>query len=123
MNMAAVASELLPRPRSRALREAALVLWLPALLPVVTGMLRDCSHCLWTYLAMLPLAPGAIVAVLLQAQDAWFVVAAAVPTALLLAGLYAAGREAPRWLLRGLQIVVVAGVAAQGVGLAQAIRM
>lgn len=104
------------------LGEAAAVLWLPALLPVCFGVLREESHCLWTYLAMLPLVPGAIVAVLLHADGVWFGVAAAAPTLLALLGLYAAGREMPRALLRVVQALVVVAVAVEGFGLAHALR-
>lgn len=104
------------------LGEAAAVLWLPALLPLFSSVLREESHCLWTYLAMLPLVPGAIVAALLHAAGGWFVVAAAAPTALALVCLYAAGREMPRAWLRVVQALVVIAVAVEGFGLAHALR-
>lgn len=122
MTAAVASAEVLPRARCRALLEAAAVLWLPALVPLLTGMLRDDSHVFWTYVAMLPVVPGTIVAALLQAQGAWFVVAAAVPTLLLGVVLYAVGREAPRWLLVGCHGLVAALLVAEAVGLAYALR-
>lgn len=122
MNAAMAVAEVLPRARSRALLEAALVLWLPALAPLLTGMLREESHGFWTYVAMLPVLPGTIVAALLPAQGAWFVVAAAVPTLLLGVVLYAVGREAPRWLLVGCHGLVAALLVAEAVGFAWALR-
>jgi len=61
-----------PGPKGR----AAIVLWLPALIPVVTGMLRGAGDGFWTYLLCGPLVPGWVVPTWLGLDDAlWFVVA------------------------------------------------
>lgn len=122
MTAAAVAPAELPRPRGRVLWQAALVLWLPTLLPPAFGMLGDCGHCATNYFGMLPVIPGVIVPVLLHLDGAWFFAAAVPPTLALWCVLYLIGREAPRWLGRLAAAAVAAGVAAQAIGLVQALR-
>lgn len=101
---------------------AACTLWLPALVPLVAGLLRDCSHCFWSYVAMLPLVPGVAVPAALGLDDAWFFVTAGLLALLLFALLVAALQRLPRAYGIGLRAVVVLGVAAEAIGLAQALR-
>jgi len=122
VNAAQVAVEALPRPRRRALGIAAGTLWLPCLLPIVLGMLRDCGHCMETYLKMFAMVPGVIVPVLLRLEDVWFGVVAVAVTLGALGGLYAAAREMPRGLLYALQGVVMVLVGVESIGLVAALR-
>jgi hypothetical protein len=122
VNVAVAAPALLPRARLRCVRDVALVLWLPALVPLLCGMLRDCEHCLYTYLAMLPIVPGAIVPALLDLRSAWWFVVAALPVLAMGGVLYVLWREAPRAVCAVAGAIVAAVVAAQGFGLCFALR-
>lgn len=105
----------LPRPRPRALLLAAGTVWLPCLLPVVFGQLSDAGGAFYVYLALVPIVPGGLVAMLMQLDDAAFVVAAALPTLLLFGGVYAAARRWPRLGLYVAQTLVIALVAFEAV--------
>ena len=119
---ASVATEALPRPHRHALKLMALTLWLPCVVPILLGMLRDCSHCVQSYLLMVPLVPGIIAAVLLRLDDFAFVLGAAVPTALIGYGVYLAARKLPRRPLGWIQGVVAVVVASQAVVLCSWLR-
>lgn len=124
MNGAVVAgaAEVLPRPRAWVVWQSAVVLWLPACAPFALGPLHDCGHCAAKYGSVLPIVPGVLVPVLANLQDAGFFVAGALVTLGLFGVLYLGGRELPRGLLWGLRTIVALGVAAQGIGLAFALR-
>ncbi len=109
-------------PARRELANAVLTLWLPVLVPLVTGMLRDSDHAFWSYVWMFPLVPGAIVPALLGLDGAWFFVAAGIAALTLFAGLWLALRALPP-LLRGvLRAAVVFGVAFEAIGFANLLR-
>lgn len=111
-----------PRPRALAVRGAAATLWLPTLLPVLTGQLRECSHCLTTYLVSLPVVPGVVAAALLRCDGAmFFVVSGAVAAALLLL-VYWLWRELPRGVLIAAAAVVVIAIGAEAFAFAMALR-
>ncbi|MBL8730463.1 MAG: hypothetical protein JNM25_18740 [Planctomycetes bacterium] len=103
-------------------RQAALTLWLPVLVPLVTGMLGDCDHCLRGYLLSSALVPGVIVPALLQLDDAAFFVVGGGATLLLFAALWwSLHRLAAPWN-RVLQAVVGLAIAAEAIGFANALR-
>ncbi|MCK5943967.1 MAG: hypothetical protein KAI24_18425 [Planctomycetes bacterium] len=122
MSAGAVAQKVPLRTRRRALAIAAGTLWLPCLLPIVLGLLRDCSHCMHTFLAMFLMVPGVIVPVLLRLEDVWFGEAGAAVTLAVFAGLYAAARELPTRWLYALQVVAMLLIGLEAVGLAMALR-
>ncbi len=99
-----------------------MTLYLPCLCPVLLGVLRECSHCMQTYLKLYVIVPGVIVPVLLQLDDVWFGVGGAAATLLAFSALYLAARELPPWMLRAVQVVAVLLVAVEAVGLAYALR-
>ena len=98
-------------------------LWLPCLLPVLLGMLRDCSHCLSTYAKLFAMVPGVLLPILLELEDGWFVLGGAGATLSLLVGLYLAARELPRPGLYALQVVVLVAVSVEATLLATLLRM
>jgi len=101
---------------------AALTLWLPVLVPLLTGMLRDCGHCVQSYLLSYVLVPGILVPALLHLDDAAFVVVGGLTTVLLFAGLWRAlCRLSAPWN-RALQAVVVLAIAVESIGYAHALR-
>jgi hypothetical protein len=102
-------------------RQAALTLWLPVVVPLVTGMLRDCDHCLQNYLLSLPLVPGILVPVLLGLDDALFFVVGGAATLLCFATVWAVLQLPSPWH-RVLQVVVVLAVTAESIGYATALR-
>ncbi len=106
----------------RAMLLAAASVWLPTLLPVVLGMLHDCGHCLCTWWLCMPMVPGALPAVLLQLEDAWFFVVGGAVSLALFGGLALVLRELPRPWSHLAQSVVVLAVAAQAIGFAFALR-
>lgn len=122
MSALEAATEVLPRARKRALWIAVGTLWLPCLMPIVLGILRDCSHCMITYLQLFAIVPGVIVPVLLRLEDAWFGVAGAGVTLAALVGLYAAARQMPRAWLYALQVLVMLLVGLEAIALAQLLR-
>src|SRR5690606_28139383 len=103
-------------------RTAALALWLPALVPLVGGLLGACAQCTATYLLSLPLVPGTIVPALLRLDDAAFVAVAGLATLAAFAGVW--------WLLARLrrpwtwvvQAIVALLVAFEAIGYANALR-
>lgn len=101
---------------------AALVLWLPVLLPLVTGMLHEEAHVASTYLLSAPLVPGILVPVLLQLDGAWFFVVGGLVTALLFAALCWGLARLPRPWALALQVAIVLLVAFEAVGYANALR-
>ncbi len=101
---------------------AAITLWLPALVPIVTGMLRECEHCAQSYLLCLPLVPGILVPTLLRLDDAWFFVVAGLCTLLLFAGLAFALHRLRRPLAFALQVAVVLAVTAEAIGFTNLLR-
>ena len=121
MNAAATAPQL-GLPARRALVRAVLVVWLPALVPIATGTLRGCGHCLQSYLLSLPLVPGVLAPVLLGLDDAVFFVVAGVVTLLVFVVTALAVYELPRPLARVVELVVVLAVAFEAIGYANALR-
>ena len=119
---AALASPELDLAWRRALARAAWTVWLQTLAPVVSGMLRDCGHCVTSYWLSVPMVPGALLPVLLQLHDAWFFAVGGI-VALLLFGLTALVlRELPPKLGYVAQAIVSLAVAAEAVGFAAALR-
>lgn len=96
---------------------------MPCLLPLLLGMLRDCSHCLWTYTKVFAMVPGVMLPVLLQLDDGWFVLGGAGATLVVLGGLYLAARELPRPALYAVQVVVLVAVSVEATLLATLLRM
>lgn len=111
-----------PPARPRALLIAAVTLYVPCLAPIVLGMLRDCSHCMQSYLELLVIVPGVIAPTLLHLQGAWFGAAAAALTLAALGLLYVAARRLPRGALHALQVVCILCVGLEAVALAYALR-
>jgi hypothetical protein len=109
-------------PARRALLHAAAALWLPALVPIVTGMLRGCPHCQESYLVSLPIVPGILAPVLLNLDDAPFVVCGAAVTLGLLAVLALLLYELPRGLALAVQIVAAVAITFEAIGFAHALR-
>jgi hypothetical protein len=105
---------------------AALVLWLPALLPLAVGPLGGCGHCTRTYSAILPIVPAVVVPALAGAEGVWFGVAGGVATAAVFGTLATALRELTgrgrRWLARGASAVVALVIAAEALAFATALR-
>ena len=107
----------------RSAKVAAITLWGPALVPLVTGMLRECGHCTQSYLLSLPLVPGIIVPVVLRLDDAGFFVVGGVCTLLAWSGLAVALQRLRRPFAAALQVAVVLAVAAEAIGFAKLLRM
>ncbi|MGE3175459.1 MAG: hypothetical protein AB7O97_22745 [Planctomycetota bacterium] len=107
---------------ARALRHAALALWLPALLPFAIGPLRECDHCVRQYLLWAPVGPGILPAVAFTQGTLGMVAVAAVTTLLLLAGLTAGIRALGRhWPWAALVAFALCG--AEAVAFSRALRM
>jgi hypothetical protein len=115
--------EVLPRPRRRALGLAAATVWGPCLLPLLLGLLRDCSHCLATYAKLFVIVPGVLLPVLTEQNGAWFGAWGCAATLALLVGSYCAARELPRRWLYAIQASAVVLVGLESVALAYALRM
>lgn len=122
MNAATAGPAALGLPWRAALGHAAATLWLPVLLPVVTGMLRDCGHCLGNYLWSLPMVPGALAAVLSGLDGAWFFVVGGAVTLLLFLVLFLLLRELPRRLGFVAQGITAVLIGLEAVGFAMALR-
>jgi len=105
---------------AHAAKIAALLLWVPVLVPIATGMLRD-SYAFQTYLLCLPLVPGILVPTLLQLDGAWYMIVAGLATLLLFAVVC--------WLLSRLrrrpaiavQVAVVLAVTFEAIGFANSL--
>lgn len=110
------------RPWRRALLLAALTLYVPVFLPVVFGMLRDCSHCATNYWLSAPVVPGVLAAMLLGLDDAWFFVCAGGVTAALFGVLAVAMRELPLPWSTAVQAPAIGLVGLQAIGFAAALR-
>ena len=119
---AAAASPALDLPWRRALVRAAATVWLPTLVPIVTGMLSGCGHCATTYWLSLPTVPGLLAPVLLQLDDAPFFVVGGLVALLLFALTALLLRELPPKLGYAAQAIVALAVAFESVGLAMAMR-
>jgi hypothetical protein len=116
----AVGAEGAVRSWRRAACLAGLSVWLPVLVPVCFGLLRDCGHCARTYWLCSALVPGLLPSVLLQLDDAVFFVVAAAVTLGLFGGLAVALRELPRpwhWVAQG-PVAVVSTLSALGFAMA-----
>ncbi len=105
-----------------AMVRAACTLWLPVLVPVVTGMLRDCGHCLTNYLLCSPLVPGIMVPVLCNLDDAAFFVVGGVVTLLLFGLVTLLLRELPRAFGYAAQAIVTVLITFEAIGFASALR-
>ncbi len=109
-------------PWRAALWRAAAASWLPTLVPILFGLLRDCGHCQGSYLLSLPIVPGVLLPALCQLDDAWFFVVGGATTLALFAGLALLLRELPvrlGWVAQGLAAVLVAF---EAIGFAMALR-
>lgn len=99
-----------------------MTLWLPALLPFAVGPLRECGHCVRTYLCFVPVLPGVLLGMLAPRHDWAFLAVAALASALLLAvatlAMRALGRHWP-WLV--IVLAMVSGL--QAIGFAHLLRM
>jgi hypothetical protein len=120
--VSAVAGDGLGLAWRHAMQRAACTLWLPVLVPVVTGMLRDCSHCLTNYLLCSPLVPGILVPVLCNLDGAAFFVVGGVMTLLLFALVALLLRELPRGFGYVAQAIVTVLIAFEAIGFAGALR-
>lgn len=109
-------------PWRRALVRAAATVWLPTLVPVVTGMLSGCGHCASTYWLSLPTVPGLLAPVLLQLDDAPFFVVGGLVALLLFALTALLLRELPAKAGYAAQAIVAIAVAFESVGIAMAMR-
>jgi hypothetical protein len=109
-------------PWRRALGRAALVVWLPVLVPIVTGMLRDCGHCQSTYWMTSPMVPGVLVPVLLRSEDAGFVGVGVLATLAFHGVVAVLLRELPRAAGVVVQGIVALAVAGEAVAFAYALR-
>jgi hypothetical protein len=116
-------AEVLPRPRGRALGLAAATVWGPCLLPLLLGLLRDCSHCLTTYAKLFAIVPGVLLPVLTEHNGAWFGALGGAATLALLVGNYCAARELPRRWLYATQALTGVLIGLESVALAYALRM
>ena len=106
----------------RAFGLAALTVWLPVLVPFVGGPLRECGHCLQTFLLFLPMVPGALAPTLLQVPGSWFFVVGGLVTLLGFGMLAVVLRELPRPWSLGVQVAVAIGIAAEAWGFAWLLR-
>ena len=108
-------------PRAAGLTAA--TLWLPCLVPFVAGPLGECRHCIATYAACLPMVPGVLAPVLIDAQSAWFFVFGGVVTLAMGAVVAVVLREMPwPWSL-GVQVVVAVLIGCEALGFASLLRM
>lgn len=86
---------------------AALVLWLPTMVPLWLGPLADLSPGVVTnYLRTVPVLPGVLLPVLLQAQGAWFWFEGAIASMVVFLVFLLAMRELPRPWSIALQVAV-----------------
>lgn len=102
---------------------AAIVLWLPVLIPLVSGMLRGGGNGFWTYLACAPIVPGWIVPTWLRLDDAlWFVVAG-LTTVLGWFLTALASQRLPRSVGVVVEVVVFVAVGFAAIAFAKAVLM
>lgn len=106
---------------AHAAKVAALTLWVPVLVPIVTGMLGGSSHALQNYLLCLPLVPGIIVPTLLQLDDAWYMIVAGLATLLLFAVVCWLLSRLRRGPAIAVQVAVVLAVTFEAIGFANAL--
>jgi hypothetical protein len=116
------APSLLPRSRRRALVGTAATLWLPTVLPLFAGPLRECDHCVGNYAALLPVVPGVLAPTLLQLDGATFGLVAGGVTLALFGIVYAFWRELPRWLLPVAVAIAASLIGLEAFGFAVALR-
>jgi len=107
----------------RCCANASWTVWLPTLLPVLTGALADCGHCATSYLLSLPLVPGLLAPVAMGLDDAAFFVAGGAATLALFGVVVLALVEAPRWLAVAAQAAVALLSGLTALGYAHALRM
>jgi len=107
----------------RACVRAAATLWLPTLLPVLTGALADCGHCATSFWRSLPVVPGLLAPVAMGLDDAAFFVAGGAATLALFGVVVLALVEAPRWLAVAAQAAVALLSGLTALGYAHALRM
>ncbi|MFO0278651.1 MAG: hypothetical protein ACK533_15380 [Planctomycetota bacterium] len=110
-------------PWRRCCANATWTIWLPTLLPVLTGALADCGHCATSYLLSLPLVPGLLAPVAMGLDDAWFFAVGGAATIMLWFVVALVLVEAPRWLAVATQAAAALLVAGTALGYAQALRM
>lgn len=104
------------------LGRALLTWWGGSWVAFVLSPLAECSHCVRTYLAMLPIQPGVMLARLMGANDMAFVAVALAITLAVVAVTTVLLRElGASWLFAAVPIALLA--TAHGVGLGHALRM
>ena len=106
---------------AHAAKIAALTLWLPVLVPIVTGMLGGSRHAFESYLLCLPLVPGILVPTLLQLDDAPYMIVAGLATLLLFALVCWALARLPRRPAITVQVAVVLAVTFEAIGFANSL--
>jgi len=110
-------------PWRRCCANASSTIWLPTLLPVLTGALADCGHCATSYLLSLPLVPGLLAPLAMGLDDAWFFAVGGAATLMLWFVVVLVLVEAPRWLAVATQAAATLVVAGTAFGYAHALRM
>ncbi len=107
---------------SRAAILAAVTLWAPALVPLLFGPLRECDHCVHTYLVCLPIVPGVLLPAFARLDGVWFFVAGALVTVVLFGGVTSVVRHLRRPSASAVQVAVVLAVLAESLGFANLLR-
>ncbi len=104
------------------LRRAALALWLPMLVPFAFGPLTECAHCVQSYLAILPVLPGALAAAWIRNTPVAFYALGLTATLVVLALVaLLVGLAGRRWPWVAVPVALLS--AAQAIGLAHLLRM
>jgi hypothetical protein len=110
------------QPWKPPLCRAALTWWGGSWAAFVLSPLAECSHCVRTYLALLPIQPGVMLAHLTGASGIAFVIVAVAITLAFLVGTTVLLRESgARWLFVAVPLALLA--AAHGIALGHALRM
>lgn len=99
------------------LRRAAIALYAPAVAPFLLSPLAECSHCVRSYLAIVPVLPGFFAAAWVGNEPlAFYALALVVTLALLTAVAVAIGLAGRRWPLVAIPIALLAAAQATGIG-------
>lgn len=110
------------QPWKQPLCRALLTWWGGSWVAFVLSPLAECSHCVRTYLALLPIQPGVMLAHLTGANGMAFVAVALAITLAVVAVTTVVVRDLrSRWLVASVPIALLA--TAHGVGLGHALRM
>lgn len=104
------------------LQRTALTWWGGSFAAFLFSPLAECSHCVQSYLMMLPVQPGVLLATLCGANGLGFAATAgAITLALLLVTAVLLRELGVRWWVAGVPLALLA--AAQGVAFGHALRM